>query len=75
MRLDEGTEEFIKFQQAFRCPDKPMTADGKFYIQVVGEREIVLVPKDHPLLRDDPPFDEETMERMAEELYETRITI
>jgi len=75
MRFDEGTKEFLEFQRSFRCPDKPMTADGRFYIQVVGEREIVLVPKGHPLLDDEPTVDEETLERWAEELYEARITI
>ncbi len=52
-----------------------MTPDGKFYIQVVGDQEVVLVPKGHPLLDDEPSVDEATLERWAEELYETRITI
>ncbi len=75
MRLDQEAGEFVKFQQGFQCPDKPMTPDGKFYIQVVGDQEVVLVPKGHPLLDDEPSVDEATLERWAEELYETRITI
>jgi len=75
MRLDQEAGEFVKFQQGFQCPDKPMTPDGKFYIQVVGDREVVLVPKDHPLLDDEPSADEATLERWAEELYAIRIKI
>lgn len=66
-------EEFIK---ATNIPDRLMTKDGQFYIQIVGDGEYVLVPKDCPLMtmNDDEfakSFDNPFYDRLAEILYAT----
>lgn len=82
--LDEGATGYIKqaLEESIQIPvdQHLMTPDGKFCIQLVGEDEIVLVPKEHPLMTmsneefaktlDDPYW---TI--VAKVLYEKRVKV
>ena len=50
--LDEGARGYIEkaLIESLDIPDKLMTPDGQYYIQIVSEDEVVLVPKDHPMM-------------------------
>lgn len=67
-------EEWVKGSS--KIPEHPMTEDGQFYIQWVGDNEYVLVPKDCPLMTmtDDEfanSFDNPFYDRLVEVLYAT----
>ena len=78
MKLDEGAEKFIEFQQS--APTGRLVAPDGSYIQVVGDGEVVLVAKDHILMRmteeeNAASLDDPFLEMLAEELYATRIKV
>lgn len=52
MNLDEGAGGWIlnHLVEDSKVPEKLMTPDGKYYIQPIEDHEIILVPKDHPLM-------------------------
>ncbi len=64
--LDKGAEKFIEFQQGLKEPPL-MTPDGQYYYQLVEDDKLILLHKDHPLMKmtddefvaslDDPFYD------------------